>query len=182
MDKTIYIIRHCEGTGQAPDAPLTAKGKEQAKELAIFLSGKKVERIISSPFLRAVQTIEPFATKRELNIETDNRLKERVLSTVSIPDWMDKLEATYTDLDLKYEGGESSNEAAKRIVDVVNDLRESDVDNSIFVAHGGIISLLLHYYDKSAGFEAWKKLSNPDVYALQISEHHYQLERIWIEA
>ncbi|WP_339235759.1 histidine phosphatase family protein [Oceanobacillus sp. FSL W7-1281] len=182
MNKTIYIIRHCEAAGQAPDASLTDRGKEQAKELAVFLSGKKVDHIISSPFLRAIQTVEPFAAERELNIETDNRLKERVLSTVSMPDWMDKLEATYTDLDLKYEGGESSKEATRRIMHVVNDLRESDAKSSMMVAHGGIISLLLHYYDKSAGFEVWSKLSNPDVYELQISEHHHQLERIWIEA
>lgn len=181
MNKTVYIIRHCEATGQAPDAPLTEKGKEQAIDLAVFLSDKKVERIISSPFLRAVQTIEPLAVKKDLEIETDNRLQERVLSSVSMPDWIDKLEATYKDLDLKYEGGESSNEAIRRIIEVVNDLRASDAENTIIVAHGGIISLLLHYYDKSAGFEAWRKLSNPDVYALQISEDRYRLERIWIK-
>lgn len=181
MNKIIYIIRHCEAIGQAPDAPLTAKGKEQAKDLAVFLSSKNVNRIISSPFLRAIQTIEPFAEKNNLKIETDNRLQERVLSTVSMPDWMDKLEATYTDLDLKYEGGESSNEATKRIMNAVNDLRESDEERSVIVAHGGIISLLLHYYDKSMGFETWRKLSNPDVYVLRISEQHEQIERIWAE-
>lgn len=182
MNKIIYIIRHCEATGQAPDASLTEKGKEQAKKLAVFLSGKKVDRIISSPFLRAILTVEPFAEKNNLKIETDSRLKERVLSTVSMPDWMDKLEATYTDFYLKYEGGESSKEATRRIMHVVNDLRESDAKSSIMVAHGGIISLLLHYYDKSTGFEAWRKLSNPDIYKLQISEDHHQLERIWLEA
>ncbi|WP_040979486.1 histidine phosphatase family protein [Oceanobacillus jeddahense] len=182
MNKTVYIIRHCEATGQAPDAPLTEKGKEQAEELAAFLSDKEVNRIISSPFLRAIQTIEPLAEKNNLKIETDHRLRERVLSTVSMPDWIEKLEAAYTDLDLKYEGGESGNEATRRIVDVVNDLRTSDAENSIIVAHGGIISLLLHYYEKNAGFEAWRTLSNPDVYALKISEHHEQIERIWVEA
>lgn len=47
MNKIIYIIRHCEATGQAPDASLTEKGKEQAKKLAVFLSGKKL--IVSFP-------------------------------------------------------------------------------------------------------------------------------------
>ena len=68
MTKAIYIIRHCEAEGQAPEAPLTAKGKAQAKELSVFLSGKKVDRIVSSPFLRAVQTIEPFAEDKNLQI------------------------------------------------------------------------------------------------------------------
>ncbi|GGP11910.1 MULTISPECIES: histidine phosphatase family protein [Oceanobacillus] len=181
MNKTIYIIRHCEAEGQAPDAPLTEKGKEQAEKLAAFLYEKKVDRIISSPFLRAIQTVEPLAEANNLKIKVDNRLRERVLSSASMPDWMTKLEATYKDLDLKYEGGESSNEATGRIVEAVNEIRESDADNSIIVAHGGIISLLLYYYDKNAGFEAWRKLSNPDIYALQISDDNYQLERLWEE-
>ncbi|WP_152655628.1 histidine phosphatase family protein [Oceanobacillus sp. CFH 90083] len=181
MNKTIYIIRHCEAEGQAPEAPLTAKGKEQAKVLSAFLSGREADHIVSSPFLRAVQTIEPFVAANNLKIETDNRLQERVLSSVSMPDWMDKLEAAYQDFNLKYEGGESSNEAAGRIVAAVNDLCADDTGNSIIVAHGGIISLLLHHYDKSFGFEAWKQLSNPDVYALQIAEHTHQLRRLWFE-
>ncbi|WP_080875849.1 histidine phosphatase family protein [Oceanobacillus timonensis] len=182
MNKTIYIIRHCKATGQAPDAPLTKKGKEQAKELAAFLSDKNVHRIISSPFLRAVQTIEPFAAEANLKLETDNRLQERVLSSVSMPDWLEKLEATYKDFNLKYEGGESSSEATERIIDAVNDLCASDAENSIIVGHGGIISLLLHHYNQNAGIDSWRKLSNPDVYALQISGHDYQLRRIWVEA
>ena len=99
-----------------------------------------------------------------------------------MPDWLDKLEATYKDFDLQYEGGESSNEAAERIIEVVNGLHADDTGNSIIVAHGGIISLLLHYYDKNLSFEAWRSLSNPDVYEIQISGHNHQLKRLWTEA
>ena len=181
VNKIIYIIRHCEAEGQAPDAPLTAKGKLQAEKLSKFLFERNIDRIVSSPFLRAIQTIEPFATGKHLEIEVDNRLRERVLSSVSMPDWMDKLETTYDDFNLKYEGGESSNEAIRRIIEVVNELITGDSQNSLIVAHGGIISLLLHHYDKHLGFETWRNLSNPDVYKLQISDNNHQLQRLWTE-
>lgn len=31
MDKTIYLIRHCQATGQAPEAELTEMGKNRQK-------------------------------------------------------------------------------------------------------------------------------------------------------
>ncbi len=179
MDKTIYVIRHCEAEGQAVDAPLTERGWLQAKELAGFLSERKVDRIISSPFLRAIQSIKPFADIKNLEIEQEERLTERVLSSTFFSDWMDKLKATYDELDLKYEGGETSNEAMNRIISVVEDIVESHATHTVIVAHGGIISLLLHYYDQSFGFEQWKELSNPDVYELNISDQATRYTRLW---
>lgn len=181
MNKNIYIVRHCEAKGQSSDSPLTEKGYIQANDLSDFLSDRMVDRIISSPFLRAIQTIEPFAKNKNIKIEMDNRLTERVLSSVLFSDWMNKLEMTFKDLDLKYEDGESSSEAMKRIVEVVNDIVTSSYENTIIVAHGGIISLLLHHYDNNFGFEQWKNLSNPDVYLLSISSEKTQIKRIWID-
>lgn len=179
MTKKIYIIRHCEATGQFPDSPLTEKGFIQANELADFLSEININRIISSPFLRAIQTIKPFAKNNNIKIEKDSRLSERVLSSGIFSDWMAKLKATFNDMDLKYEGGESSNEAKERIVAVVKDIIASDSKNTIIVAHGGIISLLLNTYDENFGFAKWKSLSNPDVYLLTISQTDFNLKRLW---
>lgn len=180
MNKNIYIIRHCEAEGQSADSPLTDKGFTQANELSDFLSSDmKIDRIISSPFLRAIQTIKPFARNKNIEIEMDSRLSERVLSSTFFPDWMDKLEATFRRMDLKYEGGESSNEAKNRIVEVVSDIVASDSENTILVAHGGVISLLLNHYDKNFGFEQWKTLSNPDVYLLRIMKNDAHYKRLW---
>ncbi|MBD8070049.1 histidine phosphatase family protein [Bacillus sp. PS06] len=179
MDKNIYIIRHCEAKGQSSDSSLTENGFVQADQLSDFLIDRKVDRIISSPCLRAIQTITPFAEARKIEIELDPRLTERMLSTTFFPDWMDKLEATFVAMNLKYEGGESSNEAKKRIVEVIEEMIENDDEYTIIVAHGGIISLLLNYYDKNFGFEQWKTLSNPDVFRLKISDAAYDIKRIW---
>lgn len=82
--KGIYIIRHCEAEGQSPDAKLTERGYQQALDLSDFFSDIKIDHIISSPFERAIQSIQPFAQKMNLNIEIDNKLTERVLSTKDI--------------------------------------------------------------------------------------------------
>lgn len=103
----IYVIRHCLAQGQSLDAPLTQKGIEQANSLAEFFKDLKIDRIVSSPFLRAIQSIEPLSSRESMKIEVDERLSERLLSTRDFPDWYEKLQATFVDMDLKYDDGES---------------------------------------------------------------------------
>ncbi|RFB14739.1 histidine phosphatase family protein [Bacillus sp. HNG] len=176
--KNIYIIRHCEAEGQEPEAPLTNNGLTQAADVAAFFEQRKVDRIISSPFKRAIQTIQPLANEVNIEIETNQQLAERVLSSIKMADWFEKLRATFEDFDLAYEGGESSREAATRILGVVDDVLKSDAENTILVTHGGLMSLLLKHYNKNFGFEQWRTLSNPDIYILKQNQH-ISLERVW---
>ncbi|WP_432355659.1 histidine phosphatase family protein [Sporosarcina sp. A2] len=73
--KRLYLIRHCEAEGQAADAPLTQNGMKQAELIADFFSTRHVDRIISSPFKRALQSIFPFTIKAGIPLETDERLQ-----------------------------------------------------------------------------------------------------------
>ena len=120
--KKIYVIRHCESKGQPPKANLTENGIKQAELLKEFFDGIDVDTIITSPFRRAVQSIIPLATNKGIEIELDDRLKERVLSTENLTDWQSKLEASYVDIDLKLPGGESSREAINRIRSIVEEI------------------------------------------------------------
>ncbi|MFC4354328.1 histidine phosphatase family protein [Chryseomicrobium palamuruense] len=164
--KKIYIIRHCQAEGQAADAKLTELGEKQAEELARFLKNISVEIIISSPYIRAIQTIQPLALQKGIEIDTDVRLKERVLSQHSHPDWLEKLQATFKDSDLKYDSGESSNEATERIRAVVDEILESEYETVVLVTHGNLMSLLLREYTDEFGFNEWQTLSNPDAYLI----------------
>lgn len=85
---TIYIFRH----GQTEDnekyifsgwrePKLTKEGEEQALILAEKLKSKKIDRLISSPQIRAVDTMKLAVSHNELAkdlpIEIDERIKER---------------------------------------------------------------------------------------------------------
>lgn len=178
--KDIYVIRHCKAEGQVAEAPLTEEGFKQAESLATFFNHHhiNVERIISSPFKRAVQTIQPLAEALDIKVEENPELKERVLSSKSLPDWREKLKNTFDDPSLKLEGGESSEEAAHRIVGVVEDISSSDVDTTVMVTHGNLMSLLLNHYEKQFGFEEGIQLTNPDIYLLRLDSNDVTLKRI----
>jgi len=177
--KNIYVIRHCEAVGQPPESPLTERGLKQANDLADFFDNIKVERIISSPYKRAIQTIQPLANQLNIEIEMNSRLKERVLSTNHLSDWFEKLKQTFEDFELKFEGGESSQEAVNRIIEVVENVFKSELENTLIVTHGNLMSLLLNHYNNEFGFVEWSNLRNPDVYLLKSDGNEMTFERLW---
>ena len=177
----VYVVRHCKAEGQAADAPLTEAGIQQADKLADFLSGRNIDAIHSSPYERAYRTITPLADKLGLEVKLDERLVERVLSDKNCPEWRDMLHKTYDDLDLCYEGGESSSAAMNRAVRVIKDIMSSGYRNTVLVSHGNLISLLLKHYDDRIGFKEWEAMSNPDVYRLSFMNDRsgIGIDRMW---
>jgi 2,3-bisphosphoglycerate-dependent phosphoglycerate mutase len=177
--KKIYVIRHCEAEGQPPEAQLTDIGLKQALDLCEFFSNIKIDRIISSPYKRTIESIQPLAKRLNVEIEIDRKLTERVLSSKNLSDWFEKLRTTFDDIELKFEGGESSLDAMKRIVEVVENVLNSNNKNTIIVTHGNLMSLLLKHLNKDFGFDDWKNLSNPDVYLLKNENNKVTSERLW---
>ena len=164
--KRIYLVRHCKASGQERDAKLSEEGMRQAERLADFFSEKEIDFIVSSPFERAISTIQPLSSRLGLTLHTDDRLSERVLSRHNVADWMDQLRESFDDLDRKLPGGESSREAMDRGISVIHALFEREENNMVAVTHGNLFSLILKYYDDSIGFEDWRALANPDVFEL----------------
>ncbi|WP_127530407.1 histidine phosphatase family protein [Paenibacillus kobensis] len=89
------------------------------------------------------------------------------------------LRLTYEDLNLCYPGGESTNTAMNRAIQVVKEVLCSAHANIIIVSHGGLISLLLNHYDDRFGFAEWDSMSNPDVFLLAFAEDKPCIKRIW---
>ena len=179
-DRNLILVRHCRATGQEPHAPLTDTGRQQSQFLYTFLSVYPIDRITTSQYLRAQQSIQPFATISDLPIHVDPRLNERILSAEPIENWQEVIRDSFDDHDLRAPGGESAREVLGRAWAVLDEILAENYRLPIVVTHGNLMALVLHSLDPSFGFERWKSLSNPDVYLLQ---HHQSSElthqRIW---
>ncbi|MFC7442215.1 histidine phosphatase family protein [Laceyella putida] len=174
----IFLVRHCQAAGQEREARLTQQGIEQAQQLAEFFAAVEIEHIVSSPYVRAVDSIKPTARKKGLSIHTDERLVERKLAGEPREDWRTCLRQTFGDLDLCFEGGESSRAAMLRAVAVCEERLRTVQGSVIMVSHGNLITLLLKYFDHSIGFEDWEQMTNPDVYRIW-HEDGWKIERNW---
>jgi len=84
---TAYLVRH----GKAGDRadwkrddrlrPLSEAGRRQANALVGLLNGAALEAILSSPYLRCVQTVEPLAQHFGLSVQSEPDLGEGVGGT-----------------------------------------------------------------------------------------------------
>jgi broad specificity phosphatase PhoE len=79
----VHLVRHAHagdrGAWPGDDAgrPLGDKGHRQARGLVAALpSAPPLRRVLSSPSLRCVQTVEPLARAHRLDVEEDDRLLE----------------------------------------------------------------------------------------------------------
>jgi phosphohistidine phosphatase SixA len=74
------LVRHAHAgdkkqwTGADSARPLSERGRQQAEGLAHNLSGLYTPRLISSPFLRCRQTLQPLAARSYRTIETSRLL------------------------------------------------------------------------------------------------------------
>jgi broad specificity phosphatase PhoE len=79
---TVYLVRHARaGSRQRwtkDDAlrPLSKVGHAQAAGIARYLSRRPVDHIVTSPYLRCRQTVEPLASKRGIELEASHALAE----------------------------------------------------------------------------------------------------------
>lgn len=173
---TLYVVRHCKAAGQEPEAPLTEEGRRQAEALAAFLADKEIDLIVSSPYQRARQSIQPLADRLGLPILEDERLGERVLAEGPLPDWLGDLQRSFADPDLRLPGGETGREAMARAAAAVDAVLATGAKAPVIVTHGNLMTLLLRRFDERFGFAEWKALTNPDVYLVTD-----RVERVWQE-
>lgn len=78
----VYVVRHAkagdrdEWEGDDRLRPLTKAGRRQAAALVDLLRREPIDRILSSPYVRCVETVEPLAEARHLNVESTEALAE----------------------------------------------------------------------------------------------------------
>jgi phosphohistidine phosphatase SixA len=79
---TSVLVRHASAgdmrrwSGDDRLRPLDARGRDQASELVVLLRPLGVRRVVTSPYVRCVETVEPLAAALGLLLEHDDRLGE----------------------------------------------------------------------------------------------------------
>jgi 8-oxo-dGTP diphosphatase len=80
----LIIVRHAKAMDRKDWSrkdsarPVNSRGRRQAQLLVPMLSAYGVQRVISSTSTRCVSTMEPYARRRDLRIETYSQLSEEV--------------------------------------------------------------------------------------------------------
>ena len=178
----VYLIRHAHATW-TPDEerPLSAQGMRAAIGVANALCAMPISRIVSSPYRRAVQTVQPLADRLDLAVEIEYDLRERSLGKPELgTGFISAVEATWSDPSFVHPGGESNETAQKRALAVVERLLGVRTGSHIALStHGNLLALVVQHFDRRVGFDFWRALSMPDIFALRVDEGRVSLNRLW---
>ena len=183
--KKIVFVRHGKASmsGQDHERELDEDGIIQANSLTkkLIELGLKNTVVYSSPFKRAVQTIEPFLGENksakaiivseleEINMPKDEKLtKHQVIEKM----WEDEF--------FKIGNGMSHSDHFHKIKPFLENIfmkfKNEDKD-IIVITHGVLIGIILKFFFKiNFEYNDWKKMTMPDIYMLT-----YDLNNNFIE-
>ncbi len=157
----LYLVRHGETADNIGmrylgirDQPLTAKGMQQARQVATALAALAVRAVISSPMRRAVETARQVESSCGVELRLDARLAEGSFGrweglsraevlTLSSTD-AEQLRRWESDPSFAPPGGESIEHIQKRVLELVHELWiEFQNSSLVLVSHVGPIKALL---------------------------------------
>ncbi|MCU5375764.1 histidine phosphatase family protein [Bacillus cereus] len=179
---TIYFVRHAHSTytKEERERLLSEKGHCDAENVTRLLKDKHIDVVISSPYKRAMQTVQGIANTYHVSIQIEEDLRERLLSREPVQDFNDAMEKVWGDWNYAYEDGESNDVAQRRVVTCMQSiLKKYKGKNIVIGTHGNIMVLLMNYFDSKYDFQFWKTLHMPDVYKLTFDNNCFSsAERI----
>lgn len=178
----VYFVRHAHST-YSPDEynrPLSSKGLHDALQITDCLKDQQIIAVYSSPYKRAVETVQGIADWHGIQIRVLEGLKERILASGVLADFEDAMYRVWNDPAFAHEGGESNIAAQKRALPSFQAILLQNENNHIIIGtHGNILTLILNAFDPAIGFAFWKELKMPDIIKAEFDQLKLvDLERI----
>lgn len=183
MTTNIYFVRHANSPYSTDELnrPLSDKGINDAKKVTELLSHQNITKIISSPYKRAIQTIEGTANHFELPISIDEGFQERKIANSCVTNFHETIFKYWEDFNFSLHDGETGYAGqARGVQSLENVLNKYSGENIVIGTHGNIMVLIMNYYDKKYNYDFWKSLSMPDIYKLSFEDGILDtVKRIW---
>jgi 2,3-bisphosphoglycerate-dependent phosphoglycerate mutase len=170
----VLLVRHAEpvpvGTPEVADDDrgLTDAGRAAAVQLAEELDAWELTAIYSSPYARAVETVQVIAERRRMPVQVLDDLRERRLSLELHAEWRESLRRSWSDADFSLPGAESGRAAQRRGMATLDLLRVRHPDGGRLVlgSHGNLVSLVLSVLEPGVGFDFHMAMPMPAIYRL----------------
>jgi 2,3-bisphosphoglycerate-dependent phosphoglycerate mutase len=183
MITNLYFVRHAHST-YTPDElirPLSERGFTDAKIATELLIKENIDHVISSPYKRAIQSVEGIAAHIGKEIEIKQDFRERNLSTKPVEDFHYAIIKVWENEHFSWEGGESNRTAQARGVKATEKVLEKYKGKNVAIGtHGNMMVLIMNYFDKRFDFNFWKELNMPDIYKLTFFETELrEVNRVW---
>ena len=188
MRKDFYVFRHGETElnkqkrwqGSGMDYDLNENGVKQAQELVEKLKDKGLEKIFSSPLIRARHTAEVVADAINIPVEIRADLRECFYGKGEgqlIADLQKEVPEIVNNwnnpkyFNIRFEGGESKKEALDRVLAELVKITSEDFKIAGVAIHGGTMGAMLNYLNYD-----FDKLKNCAAFHLVYENEEWKIE------
>lgn len=155
----IYVLRHAKaekGDFENIKRPLGQQGHLQAQRLAPFLQTLNLSAVYTSPFQRAISTVEPFCVSSNLLYTIEDELREGV-ATEPIPAVQERISSV-----------------------ILAKARLHPRQSILLCTHGGVFFGMLSYFNPALGYEDYLKIRNPDIRRITFQDDSLKLDESFI--
>ena len=185
---TVYLLRHAqtipvEGVENS-QWHLSTSGHEQAKALASKLAQLNADVVLSSPYVRARETLAPYLEQQGKDVILDASLSEAGLADtfMSPVEYQELMQRCWQDKDHTGDR-ESLNECKKRMVSALGRLVENHEGKTILVSsHGAPLAMVLSYFEVDYGYDNWVNMKMPDLFKLVYEDGQGRWEQGFVPA
>ena len=161
---TVYFVRHAQPNYENHDdltRELTEKGLQDRMKVVEVLREIPVHAVLSSPYKRAVDTVQPLADQRGLSVVTDADFRERKVGDGWLEDFTSFAKRQWADFDFALEHGESLRQVQVRNTAALERALERHDGKTIVIgSHGTALSSLVEYYVPGFGYEGFDRIRN----------------------
>lgn len=175
---TVFFVRHAHSPwipNSEATRPLSEAGAQAAERVADQLDDVAFDAVLTSPYERARQTMDPLADRRDLDIRVVEGFRERILTDGPAEDigetFESAVDAVWSDWSFAWPDAESNEAAQARGIDAVEWVRDEYAGQTVAVGtHGQLLTVTLNHYDDRFDRAFWANhLTTPDVYEVEFT-------------
>lgn len=149
----VFFVRHAQPLHEHSDdrtRPLTEEGIQDSAIVLETLKDKEIDVFFCSPYKRSLDTISQTAKYYQMEIHTDERLREREKGPGGNEHGM--FQKRWADHEYHEEGGESIKMVQSRNIEALKEILANNQGKNIVIGtHGTALSSIMNYYNPEFG-------------------------------
>lgn len=179
MITEIYLVRHADSnysSGDEATRTLSERGRIDALTVTELLLKERIQAVYSSPYVRAVQTVEGIADRLRVTIDLDERFREREFAQFDsiVTDPFEAMERGFIEPHFALPGGESIRDVELRGISAINEVLQKHNGKRVAIGiHGGIMTVIMHHFDTQFDANFLRQLPKPDIRKLSFKNANF---------
>lgn len=175
----IYLVRHAHSEFSLEHEEtrgLSEQGRNDALTVTGFLSNERIQVVCSSPYVRAIQTVEGIADVLGVPIDIDEGFREKDLAERNyvVDARVEAFLKGFAEPDFAFPGGESNRDVELRGISAMDRVLQKYSGKRVAIGlHGCIMTIIMGHYDPQFDAHFLRNLPKPDIYKLTFRNDTY---------